>query len=719
LPLQDLAQSLPGVVIAALLPGFALATLIAPRWRWWQQLAMAPGLSAGSIGVVGLAMHDTHIPFEPLTVLPLIALLVGASIFRWRRTVTTPADDAPWWLPIPAVVVGLIGAGVFVWALHGQVLPPDWDSPTHAGIANDIARTHNVLPMVRIPLEGSDYVRARPGFEATAAVVSWLGGPSPARSMGPVMAVTLVLMPLSLTLLTLEGTGSVALAAVVPLFALGLAFPSDQVIIGRFPEIIDSTLVVPFLVAARRIVIGRHTRDNALLLVAITMSIWVIHGLEILTALVVGGLLLIATAVRAVRTAPRAALGRIGIAVVATLAGAALVTILTRMPHVPTPTATETSPVVFITASSPVRLHQIVASIAQTDLISPVTLALFGIGAIALLIRRRMLWILGAQAVLVLLMADNFYLHKLNAFWRAVYPWGELDRLLGIQYFLIPLVLAVGLFAVSDLLRMLSQTRRRQVLVTVAGLAVAAVAFLARHPLGHLWTSVWSTHSVFTYPLGVFDPLGQLRPWVLAVAIAAVAVVIAWVALARRTAFPGLVAPRLRAVAPGLDVAAAFLGIIAVLCLVIGAGSELSVYRSEVAGRSMVSPADLTALATLNSASPKGTVVMTDAGDDAGMWLAGLTDLTPLVPNGFDFLSLSIPLDVALADACSDPTFAVTTLSRMHRLYGASVVYVGAHSIDAPEYRWDINCVARLPDLRLITSARSGGDVAAAFAVVT
>lgn len=443
MPLQDLAQSLPGVVIAALLPGFALATLLVPRWRWWQRLAMAPGLSAGFIGVIGLGMHDVHIPFEPLTVLPLIAVLVVASIFRWRRTEPTAQTNAPWWLPIPALVAGLIGAGLFVWALHGQVLPPDWDSAAHGSIANDIARTHDVLPLVRIPLEGSAYVRARSGFEATAAVVSWLGGPSPVASMAPVITVTLVLVPLSLTLLTYEVTGSVALTAVVPFFALGLAFPSDQVIIGRFPEVIDSTLIVPFLVAALRVIRGQGTRDNALLLVAITMSIWVIHGLELLTALVVGFFLLAAAGVRAIREAPAAGIVRSAIAVVATLGGAALATVLTRTPHLPTPVASDASPVVFPNVSAPIRLHQILASIAQTDLISPVTLALFGVGVIALLLRRRMLWILGAEAVLVLLMADNFYSHKLNFLWRIVYPWGDIDRMLGVQYFLIPLVLAV------------------------------------------------------------------------------------------------------------------------------------------------------------------------------------------------------------------------------------------------------------------------------------
>jgi hypothetical protein len=520
-------------------------------------------------------------------------------------------------------------------------------------------------------------------------------------------------------LLTFEATGSVALSAVVPLFAVGLAFPSDQVIIGRFPEIIDSTLIVPFLVAALRVIRGQSTRDNALLLVAITMSIWVIHGLELLTALVVGFFLLAAVGVRAVRAAPRAALVRIAIAVVATLAGAALATLLTRVPHVPKPTASDASPVIFTAVSTPIRLHQILASIAQTDLISPVTFALYGVGVIALLIRRRMLWVLGAQAVLVLLMADNFYSHKLNALWKVVYPWGDIDRILGVQYFLIPLVLAAALFAVADVLRELSRTRRRQLLATIAALVVAAVAFLARHPIGHLWTSIWATHTVFTYPLGLFDPLGQLRPWILAMAIAAIAVVIAWIALVRRIELPGALAGRLGRFPHGVGVAAASLGIIAVLCVVVGAGSELGVYTNEVAARSMVTPADLTTLRTLTTTLPRGTVVVTDANNDAGMWLAGLTDLTPLVPNGFELLTLSISLDVALAEACTDPAFAASTIDRMHTLYGASVVFVGAHRIDQPEYPWDVNCLARLPNLRLIASAPWAGGVSAAFAVVS
>jgi hypothetical protein len=714
LSLQDLAQSLPGVGLAALLPGFALATLIAPHWRAWQRLAMAPGLSAGFVGVFGMAMHDVHIPFEPLTVVPLLLVLGAAAVFRWRRSTPDAAPGAPWWLPIPALVVGCVGAGVFIWALHGQVLPPDWDTATHGGLVNTIARQHDVLPLVPIPLEGSDFVRPRPGFEAMAAVVSWLGAPSPAMSMAPIIAVTLMLIPLSLTFLTLEATGSVALAAVVPFFAIGMAFPSDQVIVGRFPEIVDSTLIVPFILCALRMIRGVATRDNALLLMTITASIWVIHGLEILTAVVVACALFAVTIVRVVRAAPRPALTRIGIAVGATLIGALLVTVITRMPHVPTPTATQPSQVIISVSSSPVMLDQLLADIAQTNLISPITLALYVIGAAAMVIRRRMLWILVAQLLLLVLMVDDFYLHKLSRLWRLIFPWGDTDRILGVQYWLIPLVLTFGLFAVADVMRALSRQRRWRLGVPIAALVVVVVALIARHPLGHLWTALIGSHTINLYPLGVFASLTELKPWLLAVAIAAVVAIVAWVALLRPIALPNFIHALLGPSAQRLDGAGAALGVIAVLCVVVGASAEHGVYASEVQTRSLVTPADLTLMQKMEGLIPQGAVVMTDGGDDAGMWLAGLTNLTPLVPNGLEFGSLSLPLDIALSDACSDPTTAVASIQRVH----GDFLFVGSQQIAQPEYPWDVGCISGLPDLRLVASVPWGQSEAAVFQVI-
>ncbi len=715
MPLQDLAQSIPGVAIGALLTGFALATLLSPRWHWWARLAMSPGLSAGFIGVSGMAMHDVHIPFEPVTVLPLVAVLGAAALVRWQRA--SPGqrgDPPPWWIPIPGLLVGLVGAAVFVWALRGQVLPPDWDAPTHGGLAATIARTHDVLPLIPIPLESTEFVRVRPGFEAMAAVVSWLGGPSPVASMAPVIAATIVLMPLSLTLLALEATGSVALAAVVPFFTLGLAFPSYQAILGRFPEMVDSTLIVPLVVATLRVMRGMFTRDHLLLLPAITASIWVIHGLELFTAIVVACGLLAAAAFRAIRASPQLALQRIGAAVGAVLVGAALVTILTRMPHVPPANPAEPSSVVLPSTSSPVQLHQIAAAIAQTDLISPVTLVLYVIGVVTMLIRRRMLWVLVAQILLVLLMVDDLYLHKLDKLWRLIYPWGDPDRIVGVQYWLIPLVLGTGFLALVSLVRSLSRTRQLQIRVGVAAAVVLAVAVALRHPLGHLWTDLIGRYPLNVYPLGVIDPLSALRPWLLVVGISALAVVAAWLAMGLGLGAPRIVRDWLGSAAQGLDGAGMVLGVVAVVCVVVGASVELGVYQHEVATRSLVSPADVTVLNRMSEVLPKGAIVMNDGGDDAGEWLAALTDFTPLTPNGFAWRTLDTPLDVDLENACADPAAAESAIQRAH----TDAIFMGSLDIVPSQYPWDFNCISRLANLRLIVSVPGNGTVSAAFAVI-
>jgi hypothetical protein len=714
LPLHDLAHSIPGVVLAALLPGFALATLLAPGWRAWQRLTMAPGLSAGFIGIAGLAMHDVHVPFEPLTIFPALIVLGVAAVIRWRRHEPGPPDDAPWWLPLPALLAGALGAAIFVWALHGQLLPPDWDTATHGGLANQIAQSHNVLPLIPIPLEATEFVRPRPGFEAMSAVVSWLGAPSPAEAMGPVIAMTLVLMPLSLALLVFETTGSIVLTAIVPFFALGLAFPSDQAIIGRFPEVVDSTLIVPFIVASLRVIRGRSTLENAVLIVGIAASIWVIHGLELVTALVVGCGLYAVAVFTMLRASWRAAILRIGLVVGTTLVGAALVTLLTRLPHVPPPSHVQPSQIVVATASQPLKFHHILLTIAETDLTSPVALALYVIGVIAVLVRRRMLWVLLAQVVLVVMMVDDLFLHRFSWFWRVVYPWGDTDRILGVQYWLLPLVLGAGLLSLVDVMRRLSRTRRLWVAASIAAVAVVAIAFIGRHALGRVWTYVISTNTVYLYPLGAFNRLAQLRPWILTMAVAAIVVVVAWLAFARHVDVPGVVHRRMGAIAQHLDAGAAVLGVLAIICLVVGAATELGVYRNEINTRSLVSPADVAVLQRMQQVLPKHAIVMSDGGDDAGMWMAGLTTMTPLVPNGFAWGSLDTPLDVAVSHACTDPAGAQAAISQAQ----TDAVFIGALNIAAPLYPWNVNCIARLPDLRLIASAPWHGNTAAGFAVV-
>jgi hypothetical protein len=43
---------------------------------------------------------------------------------------------------------------------------------------------------------------------------------------------------------------------------------------------------------------------------------------------------------------------------------------------------------------------------------------------------------------------------------------------------------------------------------------------------------------------------------------------------------------------------------------------------------------------------------------------------------------------------------------------------MGAHVLPSPTYAWSVSCVAKLSNLRLITSAPWQGSMAAAFAIV-
>jgi hypothetical protein len=712
LRLQDLAQAIPGILVAVLLPGYALATLMAPRWRAWERLAASPGLSAGFLGVLGLSLRLVHIPFEPLTVFLCIAALAAGAVARRRLSGANAADDVSRWLPLPALIAGAVGAAVLAVALAGQVLPPDWDPAVHGATANGIASTHDVLPVVQVPLEGTYFARLRPGFEAMSAVVSWVGGPPPALSMTPAITAVVLLMPLGLTLLALEATGSIALAAVVPLVAVGLAFPSFQVILGRFPQVVDSTLVVPLVVAALRLLRSPQVRDNALLLGGLAASVWVIHGLEAFTALVVGGVLLATAAVAAWRASPRETVVRVGSGAVAALAGAGLVTVLTRLPKPPPPLHPERFGPLGVPASSPVHPHSLIELVTQTDLTSPVAVALIAAGVVALLVTRRMLWVLASEVIVLLAMADALSWRHLARFWiHGLNPWGDLDRLVGVQYWLIPLLLGAGLLAVARGLRDLSRRPGLRIAVPVAAAAAAIVVLLAHNPIARAWRSLFGL-TVDVPPLGSFKALADLWSWSAAIIAAAAAVALAWLALVRDVRLPSRIRRMAGAHWPDGSAAWAALGVLAVICTVAGAGADLTVYQRAVVERGLSTPADLTVINRMWAILPPGALVLTDSNYDAGKWVAALTDLTPLTPNQFEGGSLGYPLVLAIANACTDPATAEQALTQ------ADAVFVGGHHLLNAPFQWNQQCIARLPGVRLIATAQWEGTTSAAFAVV-
>jgi hypothetical protein len=98
--------------------------------------------------------------------------------------------------------------------------------------------------------------------------------------------------------------------------------------------------------------------------------------------------------------------------------------------------------------------------------------------------------------------------------------------------------------------------------------------------------------------------------------------------------------------------------------------------------------------------------------------MTGLTDLTPMVPNDFEYGILSIGLDVALSDACTDPADAEAAITQEAQLTHASLVFLGAHTLPSPQLPWKVDCIAKLSNLRLIASEPWQGSMAAMFAII-
>lgn len=482
--ITDLLRSLPGILLVGVFPGFAVATLLV-RWPWWQRLAAAPGLSAGVVGFVGLVEHDLGVPFTPASVLPPLAVLVvGGGIAGVRRRRRPPTSLAPLGRRETALVVGAaLAAGVLsalaiVLDLRLLPLPFATDYPIHATVTERIAAARDVLPVVPIPATGGTTVRPRAAFEATAVVVSWLGGPRPTLALLPLGLASVVLIPLSLATLAVEAGAGWRVAALAPLLALGMPFPRFPIVLGELPLLADSTLVVPLVVAAVRAVRGvDEVRRSAAFVGAAVATVWVLHGLEAITAVVIGGPLLLAAVVGEDHTSVRRLLP-LGLAAAV---GAGIVTVSTRLPavlpgHAPPGVLLQPNQARNFTGTlgSGRDAFEVLNVFRAADLVTPLAPFLYLAGLAAALLRRHLRWALVATAIVIGCLADAGYGAHLHVVWDAIFPWATADRLVSIQYWVVPLILAFGLCSAVDLLR--SSTARAGPARTLAALAVLATA---------------------------------------------------------------------------------------------------------------------------------------------------------------------------------------------------------------------------------------------------
>jgi hypothetical protein len=518
-PLAELLHALPFLVLVGMLPGAALATLVVPGWRRWERLAMAPGLSAGMAGVIGLAYHDLHVPFMAATVLPLEGMVVIAALWRARRKVAVVPTAHARPAGTRLVVAGALGAGVVSAALlvagyRDLPIPVATDGPVHAAVAAGIIAQHDILPVLADPSAGS-WVRPRAGFEATGALASEIGGPSAPAEQLPLTVLAVLLLPLGLAALALETTGSRAMAAAAPLLGVGWAFPSVAISFGELPYVVDATLVAPLVIAAVRALRPGELRRHLVLIATLVAAVWAVHGLEAITAVVIAAPLCAARAWPDRRRALPRLVGVLG----ASLGGAALVTLITRMPAL-TPHAT--GGVARATSTEISRFSRDVGSTGLLDTLnafahyafpSALVMGAYLLGVIAALMERRLRWALVAHAVLLACLVDVLSTGLLRRLWVALYPWSVQDRLPAVQYWVVPLLMALGVVWLGSRLSLgLAGSRARAGALFLGVVALVACAVDAPHDAKVYSASVQERGVVTADDRSVIDRLSRRLP---------------------------------------------------------------------------------------------------------------------------------------------------------------------------------------------------------------
>ena len=238
---------------------------------------------------------------------------------------------------------------------------------------------------------------------------------------------SLLLLPLGVGLLAYQAVADRRVAALATLLCLGLIFPARWVAFGDYPYLVDSTLVVPLVLAVARCLEGRWVRTGAVMVGALTLAIWVIHGTEIPTAVVIGLPLWVAILLRRRRAALEGA--------VAVVAGVALGAVagypLTRAPTLPA--GRVSGPVVDEAAGylAGLRFQEAAALRALVGwALSILTAVLVCAGWLVVVRERRGRWLLGSALLPVLCVVDLAGPQLLRPLWSRIYPWGSVDRLL-------------------------------------------------------------------------------------------------------------------------------------------------------------------------------------------------------------------------------------------------------------------------------------------------
>jgi hypothetical protein len=196
-----------------------------------------------------------------------------------------------------------------------------------------------------------------------------------------------------------------------------------------------------------------------------------------------------------------------------------VVTLITRLPAlaprgaggVVTATGTELSR--FTSDVGSVGVLDTLNAFAHYAFPSGLVMGAYVLGVIAALVERRLRWALVAHAVLLACFVDVLSTGLLRRVWVAVYPWSVQDRLPAVQYWVVPLLMALGLVWLGSRLNLaLAGGRARSGALFLGAAALVACAVDAPHDATVYSASVRQRGVVTAADRSVIDRLSGRLP---------------------------------------------------------------------------------------------------------------------------------------------------------------------------------------------------------------
>jgi hypothetical protein len=467
----DLARFMLAYVALAIVPGYALATLLRPRAPRSERFALAIPCAYTLVALSGLATALLHLPFGLLAyAVPALPVTLVGAYAGWRRKAatargprlrgeqTTPtavgrqmsSASAPgrWWL-VPAGVA-LVEAVVIVLVYARYVVPVGFDAITHVFWVNLIARAH-LFPIALMSshvgaTDGSFYP---PVFHTLAALVLSVAPMATYKAAFYSMAVTVVMLPLALFTYVRVATASARLGALAAIASLAFdPLPFFVPTQGMYTLTV-SQLFVPALAVALRDGLTRGDRRTAALAALLGVGLFYTHPTEFVTVALLA-LAILPGVLRSAGSWARAAgyacaVGGVWLlGAIPALAAVHRTMVSAAQPEIRTRNDFAHQPHIDVSAVLGSYVQQVYGRNEGYML-----LAMAVLGATWCLIQRRRLGLVAAQGIVFALFVDTMSYNLLHSFYVLSFPWALAERLAATHYwFALPLA-AIGIEAAA------------------------------------------------------------------------------------------------------------------------------------------------------------------------------------------------------------------------------------------------------------------------------